>query len=102
MTRSYYKTKGEFEDSWHVLHIDDATRQGFVPYFGYHKKEDVDKACAIHRDGALIQQVINDILRNGRDKYCVVKFPGSIVEVWIIPNHNQDHPHPYIKQEEEK
>lgn len=83
-----------------MLHIADATQQGFIPYFGNHKAS--DKACAIHRDGAAIQNAISDILRNGRDKYCVVKFPGSIVEVWIIPNHNQDHPHPYIHQTPEE
>lgn len=93
MRRSYYKTKGEFEDSWSVLHIDDARAQGFIPYFG---------ACAIHRDGWMVQNAINDILRNGRDKYCVVKYPGSMVEVWIVPNNNQDHPRPYVHLDPEK
>jgi hypothetical protein len=87
--RQYQRSKGEFEDSWEVLHIDDARKHGFIPYFG---------PCAIIRDGWMVQNAINDIRRNGRDKSCVVKFPGSMVEVWIIPNTNQNHPAPYIFQ----
>ena len=91
--REYIRSKGEFEDGWDIIHIEDAKRAGYIPY---------SEKCAIIRDGWMIQNMVNDIRRNGRDKWCVVKFPGSMVEVWIIPNFNQGHPKPYIFMEPEE
>ena len=84
----YFKSFNEFEATWDVKHIDDARTLGYIPYFG---------PCAILTDGRMIQRVIADILRNGRDKYCVIRLPRSMVEIWILPNANQNHPgRPYV------
>ena len=86
---SYVRTKSEYESQWTFLHVDDARRLGYIPFFG---------PVAILRDAWMVQNVINDILRNGRDRYCVVRFPSSVCEVWIYPNANPNHPHPYVHQ----
>lgn len=86
--KKYHRTKSEFEEDWPILHIDDARRHGYIPY---------STPCAILKEGHMVQNMLSDIRRNGRDKPCVVKLPGSMVEVWIIANHNSDHPHPYIR-----
>jgi hypothetical protein len=87
MSNKYYRTQGEWEQFWDYLHIHDASCQGYVPYFG---------PCSTHNEGWMIHRVVNDILRNGRDRYCIVKYPGNLIEVWIIPNYNQGHRAPWI------
>jgi hypothetical protein len=88
--RPYYTSPGEYERNWPILHIDEARKLGYEPY---------SFPCARISEGYIIQGMIDDIVRYGRDKFCVVRFPGSMVALWVIPNATIIDQIPYIHVE---
>jgi hypothetical protein len=73
-SKTYYKAKSiEFQ----YLAMDEAKKRGYIPYAGKYKPV---------TELWMIENAVTDILKNGRDKYCLVKI-GSHVEIWIIPSY---------------
>lgn len=89
----YHLTKGEFESGWHILPIEEARAAGYGRY---------SFPCARIGEGQIVQNMIDDIEAHGRDGYCVVRLPGSMVEVWTIPNIFITTQKPYIFQKVEE
>jgi hypothetical protein len=72
--KKYYTRK--FEE-YEFRTMSEAKEEGYIPYAGPYKKV---------TEEWMLQNAVVDILRHGRDKYCLVKI-GSQVEIWIIPSY---------------
>ena len=73
MRKEYYKQR---RSEFVYLPMSEAKSRGYVPYSTGYKPI---------TEGWMLQNAVTDILKNGRDKYALVKI-GNLVEIWIIPS----------------